>query len=33
MSVFEGGREAGRTSGARPAADIQAFIESSLGRR
>jgi len=33
MAVFVGGREAGRTSGARPAADIQAFIESSLGRR
>jgi thioredoxin 2 len=32
MAVFEGGREAGRTSGARPAADIEAFIQSSLGR-
>jgi thioredoxin 2 len=26
MSVFAGGREAGRTTGARPAADIEAFI-------
>jgi thioredoxin 2 len=33
MAVFQGGREAGRTSGARPAADIEAFIQSSLGRR
>ena len=33
MAVFEKGREVGRTSGARPAADIEAFIESSLGRR
>ena len=33
MAVFEGGREVGRTSGARPAADIEAFIQSSLARR
>ena len=32
MAVFRAGREAGRTSGARPAADIVAFIESTLGR-
>ena len=30
MAVFAGGREAGRTAGARPAADIEAFIESTL---
>lgn len=33
MAVFQGGREVGRTSGARPAADIEAFIQSSLARR
>jgi thioredoxin 2 len=33
MSVFSGGREVGRTAGARPAADIERFIQSSLGRR
>ncbi|SRR6266702_2280768 len=33
MAVFVGGREVGRTSGARPAADIERFIESTLGRR
>jgi thioredoxin 2 len=27
MAVFVGGREAGRTTGARPAADIEAFVE------
>ena len=32
MAVFSGGREQGRTAGARPAADIEAFIESTLGR-
>jgi thioredoxin 2 len=32
MAVFAGGREAGRTAGARPAADIEAFIESTLAR-
>ncbi len=30
MSVFVGGREAGRTSGARPAADIEAFVRQAL---
>ncbi len=30
--VFAGGREAGRTAGARPAPDIEAFIESTLAR-
>jgi thioredoxin 2 len=33
MAVFSGGRELGRTSGARPAADITTFIESTLARR
>jgi thioredoxin 2 len=33
MAVFAGGREAGRTAGARPAPDIEAFIESTLARR
>jgi thioredoxin 2 len=33
MAVFERGREVARTSGARPAADIEAFIQSSLSRR
>ncbi|HUF48349.1 MAG TPA: thioredoxin domain-containing protein [Vicinamibacterales bacterium] len=31
MSVFAGGREVGRTSGARPAADIEAFVAGTLG--
>jgi thioredoxin 2 len=30
MAVFAGGREIGRTSGARPAADIEAFVRQSL---
>ena len=30
MSVFSGGREAGRTSGARPAADIESFVGGAL---
>jgi len=30
MAVFSGGRERGRTAGARPAADIEAFIHSTL---
>jgi thioredoxin 2 len=30
MTVMHGGREIARTTGARPAADIQAFIEESL---
>ena len=29
MAVFAGGKEVGRTSGARPAADIEAFLEQS----
>ena len=33
MAVFGGGGEVGRTSGARPAADIESFIESTLARR
>ncbi|HYT67003.1 MAG TPA: thioredoxin [Vicinamibacterales bacterium] len=33
MSVFGAGREQGRTTGARPAADIEAFIQSTLVRR
>jgi thioredoxin 2 len=33
MAVFSGGKEAGRTAGARPAADIEAFIQSTLARR
>ena len=30
MAVFEGGREVARTAGARPAADIEAFVRQSL---
>jgi len=30
MAVFKGGREVGRTSGARPAADIEAFVAGAL---
>ena len=30
MAVFEGGRELARSSGARPAADIEAFIRQSV---
>jgi thioredoxin 2 len=30
MAVFAGGREQGRSSGARPAAEIEAFIQSTL---
>ena len=33
MAVFANGRETGRTSGARPAAEIESFIESTLARR
>jgi thioredoxin 2 len=33
MAVFVSGREAGRTSGARPAAEIEGFIQTTLGRR
>ncbi len=31
MAVFDGGREAARTSGARPAAAIEQFVAQSLG--
>jgi len=30
MAVFSGGREVARTSGARPASDIEAFVTSAL---
>ena len=30
MAVFAGGKEAARTAGARPAADIEAFVEGAL---
>jgi len=33
MAVFAGGRESGRTAGARPASDIEAFIASTLASR
>jgi thioredoxin 2 len=33
MAVFDRGQEQGRTAGARPAADIEAFIQSTLARR
>jgi len=33
MAVFNEGKEVGRTAGARPAADIEAFVQSTLGRR
>jgi thioredoxin 2 len=33
MAVFEGGREVTRTAGARPAADIEAFVQSALAAR
>jgi thioredoxin 2 len=32
MAVFAGGREVARTSGARPAADIEAFVAAALDR-
>jgi thioredoxin 2 len=32
MALFEGGRERGRTTGARPAAEIESFIQSTLAR-
>src|SRR5262245_6744135 len=32
MAVFAEGRELARTAGARPAADIEAFIEQAVGR-
>lgn len=33
MAVFAGGREVGRTAGARPAADIEAFVQQTLNAR
>jgi thioredoxin 2 len=30
MAVFAGGREVGRTAGARPASDIEAFVEQAI---
>jgi len=30
MAVFSGGKEVARTSGARPAADIEAFLDQSV---
>jgi thioredoxin 2 len=33
MAVCAGGREVGRTAGARPAEEIEAFIQSTLGGR
>ncbi len=33
MALFAGGRELSRTSGARPAAGIEAFVQQSLGVR
>jgi thioredoxin 2 len=33
MAVFHGGREVARTAGARPAADIQAFVRQALLQR
>jgi thioredoxin-like negative regulator of GroEL len=33
MAVFEGGKEVGRTTGARPAAAIEAFVNESVGVR
>jgi thioredoxin 2 len=33
MAVFGGAREVGRSAGARPAQDIEAFIESTLAHR
>ena len=32
MAVFVGGKEAGRTMGAQPAAAIEAFVRSTMGR-
>ncbi len=32
LAVFAGGREVGRTTGARPAADIEAFVRDTLER-
>jgi thioredoxin 2 len=33
MAVFEGGKEVGRTTGARPAPAIEAFVNDSVGVR
>ena len=33
MAVFDGGREIGRTAGARPAEEIESFVDSTLARR
>jgi hypothetical protein len=30
MAVFQGGKEVGRSSGARPAADIEAFVRGAV---
>jgi thioredoxin 2 len=32
LAVFSGGREVARTAGARPAADIEAFVNGAVGR-
>jgi len=32
MAVFDGGREVARTAGARPAAQIEAFVKQAAGR-
>jgi thioredoxin 2 len=32
MAVFAGGREVARTSGARPASDIEAFVEQATSK-
>jgi thioredoxin 2 len=31
MAVFSGGKEVARTTGARPAADIEAFVRQAVG--
>ncbi len=33
MAVFKGGKEVARTAGARPAADIEAFVSNAIGSR
>jgi hypothetical protein len=33
MAVFDGGKEVGRSTGAQPAAAIEAFVNESLGVR
>jgi thioredoxin 2 len=33
LAVFSGGREVGRTAGARPAAEIERFVEQAIGIR